>query len=169
MLQSEKRAGAKKYPYVVRSPQDTDIVRSDKAIDAPAYVQTKNLQEKQENISVDEMNGMEFEEYCVQLLKKLGFISVQRTPGSGDQGVDIIANKDDIKYAIQCKRYATPVGNNSVQQVVAGKKLYKCHVAVVLTNSSFTDSAKELARVNNCLLWDGAKLRKMQEQAREIA
>ena len=36
-----------------------------------------------------------------------------------------------------------------------------CHVAVVLTNNTFTTSAKELAEKNNILLWDGNKLNEL--------
>lgn len=39
-----------------------------------------------------------------------------------------------------------------------------CHVAVVLTNSRFTDSAITLARANGVFLWDGEKLSKMTEK-----
>ena len=49
------------------------------------------------------MDGREFEEWCADLLISNGFINVKGTPASGDQGVDITAQKDDVKYAFQCK------------------------------------------------------------------
>lgn len=106
------------------------------------------------NHKFDYMTGEDFEVFVAQILKKIGFINIQLTKGSGDQGVDIIAERDSIKYAIQCKRYSQPVGNNAVQEVFAGKSFYHCHVGAVVTNNYFTKSAKELAKENGIVLWD---------------
>ena len=108
--------------------------------------------------NIDFMTGLEFESFCANLLKKNRFYNVKVTKGSGDQGVDVLAEKDGIKYAIQCKFYSTPLGNTPIQEVVAGKSFYDCHVGVVMTNSTFTPGAKELAKATNTLLWDGKKL-----------
>lgn len=117
--------------------------------------QTPSLKEQ---VNIAAMDGQQFEIFCAQLLQDNGWINVIHTPNSGDQGVDIIAEKDGIKYAIQCKHYSQPVGNTAVQEVTAGKQFYHCHVAVVLTNSIFTKSATDLAKANNVLLWDNYKL-----------
>lgn len=118
-----------------------------------------------ENISdmalVDKMGGHEFEEFCAKLLKNNGFINVSVTPGSGDQGVDVLAEKDNIKYAIQCKNYSSPLGNTPIQEVNSGKEFYNCHVGVVMTNSIFTSGAKELADATKVLLWNREKLQEM--------
>lgn len=39
-----------------------------------------------------------------------------------------------------------------------------CHVAIVLTNSCFTDCAITLARANGVFLWDGDKSSKMTKK-----
>jgi hypothetical protein len=54
---------------------------------------------------IDGMEGHEFEYFCADILEKNGFTNVSVTRGSGDQGVDVLATKDGIKYAIQCKNY----------------------------------------------------------------
>ena len=113
----------------------------------------------------DSMNGHEFEYFCAGILKENGFSNVRVTPGSGDQGVDILATKDGIKYAIQCKNYASSLGNTPIQEVHAGKAFYNCHVGVVMTNSIFTTGAKELAKATGVLLWDRTTLQKMIEEA----
>jgi len=107
------------------------------------------------------MDGYEFEKYAANLLAKNGFQKVEVTKCSSDFGVDIIAFKDDIKYAIQCKRYSSSVGIKAVQEVIGSKAMNNCHVAVVLTNNYFTKSAKELAQKNNVLLWDKDKLNEL--------
>ena len=115
--------------------------------------------------SIDGMEGHDFEYFCADLLRRNGFSDVSVTKGSGDQGVDVLATKGGIKYAIQCKNYASALGNTPVQEVNAGKTFYNCHVGVVMTNSTFTPGAKTLAQATGVLLWDRAALQKMMEDA----
>lgn len=110
---------------------------------------------------VDGMEGHEFERWCAELLKRNGFSDVEVTPGSNDQGVDIIAVKDQIRYAIQCKCYSSDLGNTPVQEVNTGKAIYKCQVGAVMTNSHFTAGAKQAAEATGTLLWDRDKLIEM--------
>ena len=114
---------------------------------------------------IDAMDGHEFEYFVADLLKKLGYINVEVTRGSGDQGVDVLAEKDDIRYAIQCKNYTHPLGNTPIQEVAAGKDYYGCHIGVVITNSYFTTGGKDLAEHTCVLLWDRNKLQEMIAEA----
>lgn len=104
-------------------------------------------------LDFDSMDGLAFEKYCGALLSLNGYDQVQVTQGCGDQGIDILAERDGVKYAIQCKRYKGNVGNDAVQEALAGKNFYDCHVAVVLTNQHFTASAQALAKKTGVLLW----------------
>lgn len=106
------------------------------------------------NNKYDYMTGEDFEIFVAQILVNIGFINVRTTKGSGDQGVDILAEKDNIKYAIQCKRYSETVGNKAVQEVFAGKSFYHCDIGIVVTNNYFSKSAKELALETGVVLWD---------------
>lgn len=111
---------------------------------------------------VDFMDGHEFEHFCANLLRKNGFVNVIVTQGSGDQGVDVIASKNGIKYAVQCKNYnVSSLSNKPIQEVYAGKAYYNCHVGVVLTNSTFTPGAVKLAEATGVLLWDRDVLQQM--------
>lgn len=128
---------------------------------------TENIKGKNEKKDFkEEMSGFDFELYSADLLKANGFDRVSVTQFSGDYGVDIIAYKDDIKYAIQCKKYSSPVGIKAVQEVIGSKSMNDCHVAVVLTNNIFTKNAQELAEKNNVLLWDKHKLNEMIEKTK---
>lgn len=108
---------------------------------------------------LDDMDGIAFEELVCEILLANGFELAENTPSSGDYGVDVLAQKDCISYAIQCKRYNGPVGVEAVQQVYAGRDFYECHVAVVLTNQTFTDNAYRLADKIGVALWDRETLR----------
>lgn len=102
----------------------------------------------------DALSGLEFEKYCAELLSLNGFQNVNLTKSSGDHGIDILAEKHGITYAIQCKCYSNTVGNAAVQQALSGKKIYNCDIAVVLTNRLFTPQAKEEANILGVKLWD---------------
>lgn len=95
------------------------------------------------------MDGNKYEKRVASYLRDKGFKHVTITKTSGDYGVDIIANKHFHKYAVQCKYYSKPVGIAAVQQVVAGMAYYECDRAMVITNSSFTRQAIQLAEHNN--------------------
>ena len=106
---------------------------------------------------IDTMDGKTFEEYLEVLFAKLGY-KVERTRYVGDYGADLITQKDGVKTVIQAKRYGKTVGIKAVQEAVAAKGMYGCTEAMVVTNSTFTQAAKELARANRVTLWDRDRL-----------
>lgn len=114
----------------------------------------------------DLMNGRDFEYWCANLLERVGFEDVTVTQGSNDQGVDIIAVKNGERYAVQCKRYAGPLGNKPVQEVAAGRNIYNCDRAAVMTNNFFTDGARRAAFANDVELWDRDDVLAMRKAAR---
>ncbi|MDW9804241.1 hypothetical protein GOA91_15140 [Sinorhizobium meliloti] len=95
--------------------------------------------------------GILFEERVAKELESLGYL-VDRTPVTGDFGADLIAEKDDLRYAIQCKSHAKPIGLKAVQEAVGARRYYKCDYGVVIASSSFTLAAKELAGETGVLL-----------------
>ena len=113
---------------------------------------------------IDLMEGHDFEEFCASLLRKEGFLEVEVTKGSGDYGIDILAEKDGVTYAIQCKCYAAPVGVKAVQEAYAGRDYYDRMVGAVLTNQYFTTPAVEAAKRLKILLWDRGYLERMMEE-----
>lgn len=113
---------------------------------------------------IDSMEGVEFEKFIKKLLEKHGYKNVKTTPASNDYGIDVLAEKERVKYAFQCKNYSSDVGSKAVQEVYSGKKYYDCHVGVVVTNRFFTRQAIELAKKNDVLLWDRNKLTSMIEK-----
>ena len=112
----------------------------------------------------DDMDGLDFENWCANMLRSNGFSNVTTTPGSGDQGVDITAVKDGERYAFQCKRYQSKLGNKPVQEVNTGKVIYGCTKAVVITNNYFTPGAIEAANAVGVELWDRDKIALMVDR-----
>lgn len=106
---------------------------------------------------IDTMDGKAFEQYLEVLFSKLGY-KVERTRYVGDYGADLITRKDGVKTVIQAKRYTKAVGIKAVQEAVAAKGMYDCTEAMVVTNSTYTRAAVELARANRVALWDRDRL-----------
>ncbi len=126
-----------------------------KAVQQRVDVQVRqhvNVQARQ-HVDVDRLTGLEFERHVENYLRCRGY-RTELTKASGDFGVDIIAFKDDKKYAVQVKRYKGAVSRSAVSDAVAGKIYYRCDAAMVITNSTFTKSAKEMAQATGCLLYE---------------
>ena len=77
-------------------------------------------------------------------------------------GVDIVAEIENLKYCIQCKRYSNPVSNKAVQEVYAGKDFYQGTHAVVVSNAGFTKSARDLAKSSGVILISDIELEKLE-------
>lgn len=106
--------------------------------------------------TVDAMDGFEFEEFLVALFQTIGY-DVTETKKTGDQGADLFVERFGKKIVIQAKNYSGTVGNSAVQQALAAKSFYNCDEAMVVTNSYFTNSAKELANSSAVRLIDRNK------------
>lgn len=101
--------------------------------------------------AIDAMDPLEFEVYVGKLLKHRGFSNIRITE-KYDYGVDIIAQKDGLVWGVQVKRYGGLVKADAVRQVVTALIRYKCDRAMVVTNSTFSRPARELAADNKCVL-----------------
>lgn len=113
----------------------------------------------------NELEGHDFEKFCADLLAQNGFVDIQVTKKSGDFGADILAEKDMVTYAIQCKVYSSAVGVKAVTEAHAGRDFYDRMVGAVMTNQRFTQPAKEAAKKLKILLWDGDYIRDLIDQS----
>jgi restriction system protein len=108
----------------------------------------------------DDMTPEEFEHYCAAVLRRRKW-SARVTQLSGDQGVDIIADKRGARIVVQCKKYSKPVGNRAVQEIVAAIAHEGAKRAIVVTTSSYTPAAKQLAASNDVLLLHHSELHRI--------
>ena len=109
---------------------------------------------------VDEMDGIDFEQFVAKLFAAMGY-STELTQQSCDQGADVIAARLNERVAIQAKRYSGTVSNSAIQEVVAAKRVYDCTHAMVITNSEFSPSAIKLAQANGVELVDRGTLKSL--------
>lgn len=111
-----------------------------------------------EEVDYSRMSGVEFEAHLIKLLRRNGFTDIRGTPASGDQGADLLAKKDGRTIIIQAKRHEAPVGNKPVQEVASAVRFYSGDEGWVITNSTFTKSARELAQRTGVKLIEGFDL-----------
>lgn len=106
----------------------------------------------------DDIDPIEFERRCAEALRLAGW-GARTTKGSGDQGVDVIAERGSIRLAIQCKRYGKTVGNKAVQEALSGKVFYDAEYGIVVSNAEFSPSARQLAAKTGIALMHFTDLR----------
>ena len=118
-----------------------------------------------EVIDIDKMDGATFEHFCADLLRVNGWTDVQITPASGDHGIDITAEKDDIKWGFQCKRWnGTKVDAVAIGQTYKGKALYECDMVAVITTSTLTAQAEGEAKQLGIKVWGRGKIRQLMSK-----
>lgn len=118
-----------------------------------------------ERIDIDKMDGGTFEHFCADLLRVNGWTDVRVTPASGDHGIDITAEKDDIKWGFQCKRWGdTKVDAIAIGQTYKGKALYECDMVAVITTSTLTAQAEGEAKQLGIKVWGRGKIRQLMSK-----
>lgn len=102
---------------------------------------------------IDKMTGEEFEHFLKIQFEHMGF-TAKTTKTSNDYGADLILQKKNLTIAVQAKRYQANIGVKAVQEVIGSMAYYNAQKGLVVTNSSFTKNAENLAAANNVILWD---------------
>lgn len=122
-------------------------------------IKSKLTDEELMRADIDTLSGTDFERLVAMYYRDHGY-QVQQVGGSGDHEVDLILKgKDGYKIAVQCKRWKKDVGNDIVLRLKAGKQIYGCHDAWVITTSHFTKAAQEAAEKLNIQLINGAMIK----------
>jgi hypothetical protein len=97
------------------------------------------------------MNPFDYEQHCALILRNAGW-DAHATQKSGDQGADVIARKGNVRIVVQCKLYSGTVGNDAVQQAFAAQNFQGANGAIVATNSTFSQSARQVAATTGVIL-----------------
>ena len=136
-----------------------NIVDNYEPVDEEIIEETSKDDEPQ-TILFDAMTDKMFDQFCEIYLNDNGFTNVVLLPKSLDCRVTIVAEKDEVKYAIRCVNYSkNEIGADIINEIESGRKHYRCHVGVVMSASVFSKEAKQTAEDNIILLWDKEKLK----------
>jgi Restriction endonuclease/FHA domain len=110
------------------------------------------------------MPGHRFEHEIGYLMEEFGY-KVLVTPGSGDHGVDVIAEKNGRRVAVQVKLHTTgSCGNNEVLKLLGGMQVHKAEEGLFITTSKLTKKAKEACTSTGLVYYDHDRLLDFCEQ-----
>ena len=150
-----------KYPYAIPLFIGIAIIVVALTIGSWWYrrLRAKRIFEAYTIANFDAMDGLKFEQYLAELLRRRGFTGVRLTERY-DLGIDIIARKDGVTWGVQAKRYNGLVKAAAIRQAYTALARYKCNRAMVISNSTYSRPAKLLAQDTNSILIDREELSK---------
>ncbi len=102
---------------------------------------------------VDNMNAVEFTNYIGELFANRGF-KVETPQGTFNLSVDLIAEKNKVKYAVQLKQQSSSVLKPVLNEIEREKHRYSCSRGMIITNDYFTEDATEFAKSKGTVLID---------------
>jgi restriction endonuclease Mrr len=105
----------------------------------------RNFHESKTMLEISEMTGLEFERFLARLLSRMGYQNLQITP-INDQGGDLVGTSPQgLRTVVQAKRWKNALGISVVQELLGAMLHYGCHQGLIITNSTFTSAARNLA------------------------
>lgn len=133
-------------------------------VEAAIYLhsKTENNKDNPEQTAIDGSDFLAYEKSCVSVLETKGW-DVTHLGGSGDQGADIIAKLPNRTVVIQCKLWKGPISNKAIQEVFTAKAFYNADTSVVVSNATYTKSARQLANKLGVLLLHHKELYNLRE------
>ena len=141
----------------------SSLVADKTDIDGDFYVRKslpKNI--NQNAVDIATMDPYDFEDLCKLLLEKEGFANVHRKGGSGDMGVDVVAQKFNGNskdfWLVQCKRWVSNVGSTPLQRLVSERERLGAHQIACYTTSDYTNDAKKVAKTQGVIIVNGHEL-----------
>jgi Restriction endonuclease len=131
---------------------------------------TRNRQRERERLTRDEayaLTAADFEKRIGLLLKDLGWEHVELVGKSGDDGVDLHAVCQGIRYVVQCKRYKGNVSPDKVRELEAVRQNERAHRGLLVTTGHFGDGSRAWEQKYPLELWDGELLAQKMRAADE--
>ena len=104
----------------------------------------KTMEQKVEQLY--HLTPREFEEWTESLFKTLDFQNVVLTPQSGDKGLDLIAEKDGKKIAVQCKKFKGVVGTPVIQAFAGALQTANIDKGYFITTGTYSLDAEKIAQ-----------------------
>jgi HJR/Mrr/RecB family endonuclease len=115
-----------------------------------------------------QMEGLQFEHELARVLRAANYLATV-TRGSGDDGVDIWAEKDGETIAIQCKRYGGAVGPDVVRELYGVILHLEADRGIVATTGYFTNGAISFVEGKPIELWTLEEILALQKETTDAA
>jgi HJR/Mrr/RecB family endonuclease len=164
LIRNERLSNMKKAPYQPITPVKTipKIYYVDNhqcnQTDIQKLNEIKHTRQEKKISNIDTMNISEFEKFLEDFFTKIGY-SIEQKKRNHKKTIDFILKHQGERVAVKVKFYKKSVGNKTIQEANTTRRYNHCQKALVITNSTFTLSAKKLAEHADVELWDGKKLK----------
>lgn len=126
------------------------------------HAQAKSARFQQSGVTIKELRSLspgEFEGWCADRLREQGY-RVTVVGGTGDHGVDLIAERDGSRMVVQCKRWygGRSVGESEIRDLAGAMQHEHAADGMVITTERFTPAALSWARGKPIRLWNVEQL-----------
>lgn len=143
--------------------------QQDKLDKIDAYENALKEHEYWENLDKEDywrsMNGRTFEREINDLFIRHGYKTLL-CKGGGDGGIDIIAEKEKVKIAIQCKAHSSRISPSVARDLLGTISSSGISQGYLITLNGGTSGTIEFCKNNNIVLWDVRDILKFQRDAR---
>ncbi len=164
VLVPENHTYRRAHTWGKKTKTEDEITYRSRSITGLIYTSEKTEHNAKELI---EMSPLNFEEYCHEVMSKLGWIITKQRQVDG--GIDVEAYKSSgegqIKRAfVQCKHWSRPVGPDVVRELLGSNIIegedYETELFIICSGT-FSSGCIELANQHNIKLLDGNDLLKL--------
>lgn len=101
----------------------------------------------------EDIMSTQYTKYVARKLQASGFTDIKIIPQSENNGADLTAvSKNGAMVCIKCEYNEFVVDESVVEEVLSAKTTFGCRAAMIVTNSTFTDEAREYAKQHGVLL-----------------
>jgi hypothetical protein len=140
--------------YLPLSSVGAEIARSSADYKSSLSIAARILASEREKTDYwKNLHWRELEHRVAALFIRKGY-RAYATPGSGDKGVDVVAESAREKLVIQCKQYSKPAQRNVVSELLGVQAAEKADRSILICTGGFTKGAEDYARENGIILWD---------------
>ncbi|WP_426107693.1 restriction endonuclease [Massilia sp. TSP1-1-2] len=116
--------------------------------------------------ALNAMTWQQFELVVGQWFRQQGYAVSERGGGGADGGIDLVLNKDNETFFVQCKQWRTiKVSVNVVRELYGVMAAHGATGGFVITSGTFTPDARRFADGRKVQLLDGACLARMIQTA----
>lgn len=112
------------------------------------------------------LSGLQFEIELAKLLTSRGFYATV-TKGSNDGGIDIVARSTEGRIAIQCKRYAKPVGPAVIRELYGVVTADRFDLGILAVTGGVTKGVTEFIKGKPLRVFGLSEIVSMQMELNE--
>ncbi len=113
------------------------------------------------------LKGLDLEKGLMSMLQSFSW-DVQTTSIIGDEGIDLICEKNSKKVLIQCKGHSKPLGVGAIRDAAGVKSIHNPHSMVVVAPNGFTKGSIKVAKKSDVKLLDVFSLIKIAKQKQDL-